>query len=269
MRPIALSRKNALFAGGDEGGEKWAVIASLIETCKLNAVDPQRYFAGLLIRLGPHSNTYLRASARRGQQCRHRREVRADLRPGRGELQGCVRRQRARHAVGDEARVSCDAAAGLWKHCQRSGRLLRSLDRVQLVHDRSDIRLVHRSLVGGDHLGDLHLPGGAGQVGLVQDHAGRVAGRAVVVSLLHTGTGRRLRRPVSLDEPATIVQPKSDQVWPGKRPAPAQSRGRSRGCEFPSPLFLSTCSGALPVIRERRASSTRHRRRRAQHSAQA
>ena len=32
IRPIALNRKNALFAGSDEGGANWAIIASLIET---------------------------------------------------------------------------------------------------------------------------------------------------------------------------------------------------------------------------------------------
>ena len=37
IRPIALNRKNALFAGSDGGGEHWAVIASLIETCKPSA----------------------------------------------------------------------------------------------------------------------------------------------------------------------------------------------------------------------------------------
>ncbi len=51
IRPIALSRKNALFAGSDEGGENWAHIASLIETCKLNGVEPQAYFTDLLTRL--------------------------------------------------------------------------------------------------------------------------------------------------------------------------------------------------------------------------
>ncbi len=51
MRPVALSRKNALFAGSNEGAENWASIASLIETCKLNRVDPQRYFTDLLTRL--------------------------------------------------------------------------------------------------------------------------------------------------------------------------------------------------------------------------
>ena len=50
-RPVALGRKNALFAGCDEGAEAWAAIASLIETCKLNEVDPQRYLTDLLTRL--------------------------------------------------------------------------------------------------------------------------------------------------------------------------------------------------------------------------
>ena len=48
MRPVALSRKNALFAGSDEGGANWAAIASLVETCKLNTVDPLRYLTDLL-----------------------------------------------------------------------------------------------------------------------------------------------------------------------------------------------------------------------------
>ena len=51
IRPVALSRKNALFAGSDEGGANWAAIASLVETCKLNGVEPQAYFTDLLTRL--------------------------------------------------------------------------------------------------------------------------------------------------------------------------------------------------------------------------
>jgi transposase len=51
IRPIVLNRKNALFAGHDEGAESWACIASLIETCKLNRVDPQAYFADVLTKL--------------------------------------------------------------------------------------------------------------------------------------------------------------------------------------------------------------------------
>ncbi len=48
---MALGRKNALFAGSDQGGVHWGVVASLIETCKLNAVDPQVYLASTLSRL--------------------------------------------------------------------------------------------------------------------------------------------------------------------------------------------------------------------------
>jgi transposase len=51
MRPIALNRKNALFAGHDEGAANWAAIASLIETCKLNAVNPQAYLVDVLTKL--------------------------------------------------------------------------------------------------------------------------------------------------------------------------------------------------------------------------
>jgi transposase len=51
IRPIALTRKNALFAGSDGGGEHWAVLASLIATCKLNAVDPQGYITDVITRI--------------------------------------------------------------------------------------------------------------------------------------------------------------------------------------------------------------------------
>lgn len=51
MRPIALNRKNALFAGHDAGAENWACLASLIETCKLHGVEPQAYIADVLTRL--------------------------------------------------------------------------------------------------------------------------------------------------------------------------------------------------------------------------
>jgi transposase len=51
IRPLVLSRKNALFASGDGGGARWAAAASLVETCKLSGVDPQRYFTDVLTRL--------------------------------------------------------------------------------------------------------------------------------------------------------------------------------------------------------------------------
>tara|TARA_R110002072_G_scaffold294270_3_gene464281 strand:- start:8543 stop:9106 length:564 start_codon:yes stop_codon:yes gene_type:complete len=48
IRPIALNRKNALFAGHDVGAENWAVIASLIATCKMNSVEPQAWLTATL-----------------------------------------------------------------------------------------------------------------------------------------------------------------------------------------------------------------------------
>ncbi len=57
VRPLALNRKNALFAGSDDGGDHWAVIASMIETCKLNGIDPQAWLNDTLVRLAAgHSN---------------------------------------------------------------------------------------------------------------------------------------------------------------------------------------------------------------------
>ena len=51
IRPIALNRKNALFAGSDGGAEHWATIASLIKTCKLNDIDPLAYLNDVLTRI--------------------------------------------------------------------------------------------------------------------------------------------------------------------------------------------------------------------------
>lgn len=51
IRPIALNRKNALFAGSDGGAQHWAVIASLTETAKLNGVEPTAYFADVMTRI--------------------------------------------------------------------------------------------------------------------------------------------------------------------------------------------------------------------------
>ena len=48
IRPLALNRKNALFAGHDEGAAAWAGIASLIETAKMNGIDPHAYLKATL-----------------------------------------------------------------------------------------------------------------------------------------------------------------------------------------------------------------------------
>jgi transposase len=51
IRGLALTRKNALFAGHDRGAEGWAMIASLLETCKLNRVDPLAWTTDVLTKL--------------------------------------------------------------------------------------------------------------------------------------------------------------------------------------------------------------------------
>jgi len=51
IRRIAINRKNALFAGSDEGGTNRAIIASLVETCKLISVNPHAWLADILTRL--------------------------------------------------------------------------------------------------------------------------------------------------------------------------------------------------------------------------
>ena len=60
IRPIALNRKNALFAGSDAGGEHWAIVASLIETCKLCGIEPQAYLADVIARIvNDHPNSQI------------------------------------------------------------------------------------------------------------------------------------------------------------------------------------------------------------------
>jgi transposase len=51
IRPLALNRKNALFAGSDEGGDNWAVIATLIECCKLSGINPHEWLTATLTEL--------------------------------------------------------------------------------------------------------------------------------------------------------------------------------------------------------------------------
>ena len=51
IRPIALGRKNHLFAGSDGGGHRWAMVCSLIATAKLNEVEPCAYLTDVLERL--------------------------------------------------------------------------------------------------------------------------------------------------------------------------------------------------------------------------
>jgi transposase len=51
IRPIALGRKNSLFAGSDGGARHWAIVASLIQTARLNDVEPCAYLTSILTEL--------------------------------------------------------------------------------------------------------------------------------------------------------------------------------------------------------------------------
>ena len=51
IRPLAVGRRNWTFAGSDEGGRRAAAVYSLIETCKLNDVDPYAWLADILAKL--------------------------------------------------------------------------------------------------------------------------------------------------------------------------------------------------------------------------
>ena len=54
IRALALGRKNWLFAGSDKGGERAAAIYTLIETAKLNGIEPQAYLTEVLTRIAEH-----------------------------------------------------------------------------------------------------------------------------------------------------------------------------------------------------------------------
>jgi hypothetical protein len=51
IRPHTLTRKNALFAGSDGGAQRWACAMPLIQTAKLNGVDPQAWLTDVLERI--------------------------------------------------------------------------------------------------------------------------------------------------------------------------------------------------------------------------
>ena len=54
LRGVAIGRKNWLFAGSDQGGHRAAAIFSLIETAKLNKLDPQVWLADTIARIADH-----------------------------------------------------------------------------------------------------------------------------------------------------------------------------------------------------------------------
>jgi transposase len=54
LRGVGVGRRNFLFFGSDSGGDRAAIIYSLIETCRMNQIDPQRYLQYVLERIAEH-----------------------------------------------------------------------------------------------------------------------------------------------------------------------------------------------------------------------
>lgn len=51
IRPVTITRKNALFAGDDRGGRHWAIIVTLVQSAKLNGVEPLAWLTNVLERI--------------------------------------------------------------------------------------------------------------------------------------------------------------------------------------------------------------------------
>ena len=54
MKPPVLGRKNYLFCGSDAGGQRAACMYTIIETAKMNGVNPQAYLTDILSRIAEH-----------------------------------------------------------------------------------------------------------------------------------------------------------------------------------------------------------------------
>lgn len=59
MKPIAIGRKNYLFVGSEGGGKAAAIAYTLIETAKMNNVDPQAWLTWVLAQIADHKITRL------------------------------------------------------------------------------------------------------------------------------------------------------------------------------------------------------------------
>lgn len=54
VKPVAIGRKNWMFAGPERGGKAMAIAFTLIETAKLNCIDPQAWLTDVLSRIADH-----------------------------------------------------------------------------------------------------------------------------------------------------------------------------------------------------------------------
>ncbi len=59
IRPLAVGRRNWLFAGSERGGAAAATIYSVIESCKMAGVDPYLYLKDVLVRVATHNANHV------------------------------------------------------------------------------------------------------------------------------------------------------------------------------------------------------------------
>lgn len=59
IRPVTLGRKNYLFMGSKGGGDAAAIAYTLIETCRMNSVDPEAWLRWVLARVGDHNMPHI------------------------------------------------------------------------------------------------------------------------------------------------------------------------------------------------------------------
>jgi len=81
VRCIPLGRKAWLFCGSDRGGQRAAIIYTLIQSAKLNDVDPQAWLADVLARIArwPHEQARRAAAMELGHSKRRRSSIKSDL----------------------------------------------------------------------------------------------------------------------------------------------------------------------------------------------
>ena len=54
IKPLVLGRRNYLFCGSDAGGQRAACVYTILETCKMNGINPQAYLTDILGRIAEH-----------------------------------------------------------------------------------------------------------------------------------------------------------------------------------------------------------------------
>ena len=57
LRGVAITRKNFMFVGSDRGGDRAAIFYTLIETAKINGLDPEAYIAAVIDRMAKGHNS--------------------------------------------------------------------------------------------------------------------------------------------------------------------------------------------------------------------